>query len=373
MRRPRDHLAAGDVDVAGDGPQANDGVRHRGAIGAHIHRHAPMHGSLLGAREIAGGGDDLFGRHVGDGGNAVRRILGGARRHLVEAAHPAFDEILVVQFFADDHMQHAERQRAIGAGAELQMVPGAAGDPVAARLHGDDIRAALHAVHDPVAEEPVGATLGRVLAPEQDHLWRRPCGIIVAAFEELRAIGHREIAHHRLHGADARRVAGLPGQAELRPVGAAETVAEEGDRAANVAPGALREHHRLGAVLVADRAQPLFADVEGFVPGNRFERPLAARADAFQRAGDAVRVIHVLRHGQDARAGAPLRPGMRLVALDAHHAAILDEQLLPAPAMAAWPGGPGGGVEHAGFVHARVLPERDCLLAKHEPVRSSPA
>ena len=69
---------------------------------------------------------------------------------LVEALHPLGDELLVVDAFVDDHVEHAERERAVGAGPQLQVMGRAAGHPGVARIDRDDLRAALHAVDDPV-------------------------------------------------------------------------------------------------------------------------------------------------------------------------------------------------------------------------------
>ena len=295
------------------------------------------------------------GRHLGDGCDLFDRIVLHARFQLVEAVHPLGDEVLVVDALVDDDVEHAERQRAVGAGPELQVMRGAAGRPGIARIDRDDLRAALHAVDDPVPVEGVGTAVRRILAPGDDHLGRHPLRIVVAPLQELRAVDHAEIAHDRLHGAEPRRVAGLAGEAELAPVGAAEAVGEERDRPADIAAGALREDHRFGAVLLADFLQPPLAGVEGLVPADRLEFAFAARAHALERPRDAVGVVHVLLEREHARARAALVPGIVLVALDAHELAVLDEKLLPAAAVAAGARRPGDGRKNLCLSHRPAL------------------
>ena len=58
--------------------------------------------------------------------------------------------------YADDDVEHAERHGGIGAGANGQMNLCLIRKPDAPRIDGNDLRAAFHAIHDPMAVQTVG-------------------------------------------------------------------------------------------------------------------------------------------------------------------------------------------------------------------------
>jgi hypothetical protein len=112
-------------------------------------------------------GDDARGRHTGN-----RRGAGGcpflyARRQLLEAERVARHVIRIVATFADDHVHHRQRQRAVRAGAD--------GDPFVAGLCGacvgrvdDDHAGALFACLLHEGPEMQVASQ-RIAAPNQDQ------------------------------------------------------------------------------------------------------------------------------------------------------------------------------------------------------------
>ena len=225
---------------------------------------------------------------------------------------------------------------------------------VTARIDDDELGAPLHAVGDPVAVEAVLAAGGRVLGPDDDHFRHLVLGIGHAVGEELAGIQDGVVAVGEHHGRQAGRVAGVTGQPQLHPVGAAEGVAEEGDGAADVAAGALGEDDRFRPVLLLDVVEALLDGVQGLVPADALELALAALPHPLQRMGEALGVIDVLGERQSPRAQAALVVGVVFVALHLDQAAVLDVELDAAAAVTAGTGRPGGRPYNAGSIHRAI-------------------
>ena len=339
-----DDLAAGDVQVAGDGPQVVDGLGGVDAVGDLVQGQAPLDGGAGGVLGVHLGGlvDGLLG-HPGQGGDLLQGVLLGALLQLLEAGAPLLHELVVVPVVLDDHVDHGHGDGGVGAGTQLQVVLGTGGQPVLAGIHHDQLGAALHAVHDPVAVEAVLAAPGGILGPDDDDLGGLPAGIVIALLQELGAVADGVVALHGGHGAQTGAVAGLTGQAQLRPVGAAVVVGHDGHGAADVAAGALDEDDGVGAVLFLDLVELLLNDVIGLIPGDALEAAVAPGTDALQGIEDALGMVHELGHGQQAGTSAPVVIGVISVALDLDHLVALDIDLDAAAAVAAGAGGSGGG------------------------------
>ena len=202
-RRPGDRHAEGGVggehaarvlEVAGERHEVE--ARHAGdeALGGVVHRHAPLQAARLRAADLAGRlHDEVLGHAAGlggEGGRVLLHVLG----ELVEAVAPAAHELLVLQALLDDDVAERERQRRVGAGAHLEPHVGLAGHPGELRVHDHELAAALHALHDPVAERAVGVGHHRVVAPYEDILGRLPARVVVAVGEELRVVAHEQPA-----------------------------------------------------------------------------------------------------------------------------------------------------------------------------------
>src|SRR5208282_1581792 len=120
-------------------------------------------------------------------------------------------------------------------------------------------------------EKAVRTAHGRILSPGDDHFRRHPLRIVVALRQKLRAVRDEEIADHRFHRDEARCVAGVTREPELHPIRAAEAVGEKRDRPADIAAGALYEHHGFGAEFLADLLQTALAQIVRFSPAYRLE------------------------------------------------------------------------------------------------------
>ena len=65
---------------------------------------------------VAGKIDDLFCREPGDFRDALRRILAGPHRKLLESQRVAVDIVAVDQMLVDQHVHHAQGQRGVSPG-----------------------------------------------------------------------------------------------------------------------------------------------------------------------------------------------------------------------------------------------------------------
>src|SRR3974390_914031 len=118
---------------------------------------------------------------------------------LIKSLHPLRDEFLVVDAFFDDHVEHAQRQSAVGARPYLQVMHCAASGPCVSWIHRNDLRATPHAIDNPVSIESIGTPACRILAPSDYDLGRHPLRIVVTLFEKLRAVDDGEVAHDCFH------------------------------------------------------------------------------------------------------------------------------------------------------------------------------
>ena len=339
-----DDVAAGNVEVAGDAPEVGDRLRDRGALRAHVDGQTPLDGGGavrgVSLRRLV---DDIL-RDPCDLADLVERILLRALGELVEAVAPLFHELVVIPVVFDDEVDHAERQRRVRAGADLEKMLGVGGEVGPARVDADDFTAALHAVDDPCAHKAVRAADAGVLAPDDDILRHLPARIVVALFKHLGAVGDAGVAVDHAHSSEARGVAGLAREAKLAPVRAAVSIAEVRDRTADIAPGALHEDDGLRSEIALELLELFLDDVERLVPCDALEFAAAALADALHRVKEAVLVVKILRHCEQTRAAAPLVPRMAGVALDLDDLAVLDVDFCAAAAVAAGTGRPYCGI-----------------------------
>ena len=260
-------------------------------------------------RVHARGSDDRLGRHAGqlrrDGGRIERRAL----RERVEAVAPALDEGAVVEFFLDQHRDHRQRERRVGAGTRTQPQVGEIARRNALRVDHDQARAALLGLLD---GGPLDGVRRMRIAPDQQN-----------------AVGVRDVLARRdveAHGARAHRAAAAAQVLVDHPVGAADRAHEQRHDGAAAEEGAAhRADDGARAMPRAHRRQPLRHLVERRVPGDARPAPAAARPVAPQRmqhaagaVGDAERAAHAL----DAERA--LRIGMRRVGHDVGDATALD-------------------------------------------------
>ena len=113
----RKDVASRHIDIAGDAcqqrnrPAQLDGVDHLVQGAGNFNA-----GGLGGGKQPGGLYDQPF-FHPGDLGHLGGAILTNPLAQLRQAHAIALDVLAVIEAFAEDHVQHAERQRGIGAGA----------------------------------------------------------------------------------------------------------------------------------------------------------------------------------------------------------------------------------------------------------------
>ena len=297
---------------AGDARQQRHRAQRLAAIGEA--RHAPAQADERLLRAAIHRGEPLhIGRgNAGDGGDAVRRE---ARQHLafdpVEAKRVLRDVLAVAQLVAHQDVHDAEGQRGVGADADRDVPVGNLRRSRAARIDHHELHAALADLLDLRPEMHVG---GEQIGAPADHQVGLDHRFRIGAADRP----HRDVPR-RLAATVAHRAGPQPAGAHRveQPVRQA-AVHQALMRAVAVAEQ--RQRSRLG-----DDGLPARRDlVERLVPGDRRELAFALRADAAQRRGEALGRMH--QFGVAVDLGAGKAGGERLVgiALDAHHASVLD-------------------------------------------------
>ena len=322
--RARQYLAARHVEVARDGHEVDCHLALLHAVGLLVGGQAPLYGARLGGGVHARGAVDVLDGHVADLGGLLRRHALHPLGQFVETVAPVLNEVVVVEVFGDDDVEHGHAERRVGAGAQLQMDVGARGQPGHARIDDNQARAAAHGVHDRMSEKAVRVGLERRLAPDHEHL-----GLVIALV--IPAPGQRTSvvplgvgrAADVGDGGQARRVAGVAGLrvAEVRGAEAHGAVRGEG---AALAPGAGKDHDGLAPILAGDAVVLAFDDVEGLVPGNLLPGIGVASflRITLHRVQQARRIVDVVFERDASRAQAALGHRVVLVALDADELAI---------------------------------------------------
>ena len=315
-----DELAARNVDVARDGLERQDAVTGLHAVGLLIDAQAP--GDLrrlrlgVGARRLA----DEVGVHARDLGSLLHRHGRHALGELFEAVAPFLDEIVVVEVFGNDDVEHGHGQRRVGARTQPQMPVGARRHPIHARLDAHELGAAAHHVDGGMAEQAVAVGRQGLLGPEHDELGQLEHRVVVASRRAARVVhlGIRGAQHVRGAG-DARDVARVAGLrvAGVRRADAGLRIGRE--HGAAFAAGAAHDEDGFGPVVLLVVGHLLGNEVECLVPGDALPLVLAAvLAGALHGIAHAVRVVHVVADGEAANAQAAVRDGMVLVAFDLH-------------------------------------------------------
>ena len=318
--RAGEDLAAGDVQVAGDGHQGHRHLAVLHAVCLLVGREAPLDGAGLGGGVHARRGADLVGRNAADLGGLLGRHGGAPLGQLVEAVAPVLHEVVVVEVFLDDDVDHGHAERRVGAGAQLQEDVGPGCQPGHARIDDDEARAAAHGVHHRVTEEAVGVALERRLAPHHQDLGllialvvpapRQRAGIVPFGIGGAADVGD---------GCQARRVAGVAGL-RVAEVRRAEAHGAVGSERAALAARAGEHDDALAPVLRRDAVVLALDDVKRLVPRNLLPRVRVAAVlrvalHGMQQAGG---VVHVVLERDAPRAQAALGDRVVLVAFHPH-------------------------------------------------------
>ena len=168
--------------------------RHRGQTGDRPHRVAAAthalhpvvqaYRRLPGRAECAREIDDHLFLDAANLGRARRRVLCGARLQLIEAERVGVDVCAVDQVFADQYVDHGERERGIGAGFERDMLMTFFSGQRAIRIDRDQPRpATLRFLR---ARPEMQVRRDRICSPDQDEFAFLE---ILRVHAEARAVG----------------------------------------------------------------------------------------------------------------------------------------------------------------------------------------
>ncbi len=115
-----------------------------GAVHVLADAHAPEDDRSLGARIEARHLAQRLGRDAADGGHLVGREILHVVREPLEILRVRLDVLTVVELFRDDRVHHGVQHGDVAAGPELQHVRRVPLQRLAARVHDDQLGAALH-------------------------------------------------------------------------------------------------------------------------------------------------------------------------------------------------------------------------------------
>jgi hypothetical protein len=309
--RTRQQQAAGAVAPrAREAGQQRDQARGVAAAVHALHAVVQADGSGLQGAEVTRQAADFLGRDAADRRGALGRPLGRAPRQRLEAVDVALDIVAVDPAVRDQLVHHAQRQRAVCAGQQRDVLLALLCGFAAARVDRDQLRAAALGL---LRQRPEVQVAGdRVAAPDHDQ---PALGEEARVHADLGAIGrHQRIAAgRRADGAVQQRGAELVEEALRHRL-------------------ALHQAHRAGVAVRndrlrlarRDRLQALRDVGQRLVPRHAHELAAPFRPDPLQRMQHALVVVGALGIAADLGAERTGGVGVLRVALDAHHPTVLD-------------------------------------------------
>ncbi len=253
----RMQAGAGTADLPGDQGERDQAARIVGAVHMLADAHAPEDDGSTRARIHPRHFAQGFGRNAADRLHLLRGEFLDALLEFIEALGIAGDILFVGQAFGDDGIDHRVQHRDIAAGLERQMLGGMARQRLPARVHHDQLGAALGRVLDEgrshrVIDRRIGADHDDDFGVHRGRERRRHCAGIQAFHQ----------------GCDRRGVA-QPG-AVIDIVGA-EAGAHQLLEQIRLFVGALgrtETGERFHALLVANLDQAPGRDIERLFPGS---------------------------------------------------------------------------------------------------------
>ncbi len=246
------HIAARHIDIAGYRRQNIARLQGRGAVGlllkaVGVEYLAWLDGCVHPCRFA-----DLLRKHPRYRLGFFRSEILHPLSHLIETVAPLLYKGFIIKAFIDNYIKHSKGKSAVRPGANLQVNIGAGGEPVGARVNDDELGAPLHAIDNPMSVKTIMTTGGGILRPDNNVLGHFIFRVLKAFFKELGTIRNGIITVSGEHCAEARRVAGMTGEADLHPVGTAVSIHQKGNRAADIAAGTLAENNRFRTIFFTD-------------------------------------------------------------------------------------------------------------------------
>ena len=274
---------AAPAHVAGGQGEIDEREASVGAVRLLGDAHAPVEGRFSGLADDAGGPLDVRRRNAGERLLPLGRPLTDRLGDRVEVVHARGDELLVHESVADHDVQEGVVHGHVGAGAELQVHVGPAGELDGARVGHDEPRPVTHGgLH---LESRDGMSFGGVRTRDENH---------VVFGDLIERIGEGTGAHGQVERRNRRGVA-EPG-AVVDVVGLQGRAGELLEQVVLLvgALGGRIDRHRVGAIRVAVVRQPLRSQIEGLVPARAPPAALAAGADSNEGMRETVLVLRVV-------------------------------------------------------------------------------
>ena len=265
-----------------------------------------------------------------------RRALGRpgqrARAQRLKAIDMALDVVVVKPVVGDELVHQRQRQRAVGAGQERDVLVALLRRLTGTRVDADEPRPGALGLLRIVPE--MHAARDGVAAPDEDQA---ALGIVLHVHADLGAVGGNQ-----------RLTPGVGADRAVEPAGAQPVPEARGHALA------LHQAHRAGIAVGQDRLGVARGDGlqtrrdigKRFVPAHRHEAPFTLLADAPQRRQHAFRVIGALGIAADLGAQHAMRGGVLGVAGHAGDAATLHGDLQRAGVGAVVR---AGGLHHGGL------------------------
>ena len=253
----------------------------------------------------------LLGRQTAFGGRALRRPGQRPRLQLLPALDMTGDVIVIDPVVGDQFVHQAQRQRAVGARQQRQVLVALVGGLGLARVDADQLRATALGLVREGPEMQVGRD--RVAAPDQDQF---RLGEERQMHADLVPVGRRQ-CRATGRGADGAVQAGRAQPVEEAP---RHRLALQQAHGAGVAV----RQDRL-RIARRDRAQPAGDLRDRLVPADALEaRRLVLGADALERMQHALGVVGALGIARHLRAQRAVGAWMLRLPLHLDHLAVLD-------------------------------------------------
>ena len=164
----RERAAAQSADRAGGQVKVDERVGVPRAVGGLVQPHRPAAHPVACRTDHLGDATQLGDLDAGDLGNLLRRILRRELDHLLVAVGVGRDELVVDVSALDQQVQEPVHQGEVGAGAHLEEDVGLVGGRRPPRIHDDELRPGLDAIHHPQEQDRMA--VGHVGADDEEDV-----------------------------------------------------------------------------------------------------------------------------------------------------------------------------------------------------------
>ena len=306
-RSPREDLTTRLIDVATDSQHGNDGANRADAVALHVKRQSQLNCRMPTRREKTRSFANLLGRNPGAFAQQVEVVLSAALNQRLESICPTIHKVVIVEIFVYDDLEHGDGNGRINGRARLNPNVGPRRKPRQPWINDDQLGAAPHYLHQPVAKKPIGARSHAIVTPTENDFRISIFGVVEAILVTLRAIRHHVVARADVVGNKTGHPASQPRRIAL-DMRRSHSVGQSLRLPQNIAPRPAKRLKCMGAIFLGKRSHFFIDQIESFIPCNLFPRigvsPL--RRIALHRAKQAIRAVHHVGQASAAGADVPL-------------------------------------------------------------------